>query len=54
VKFTLPLPFPLADEVSTIQPTSDAAVHEQSLVVTMLMLPAPPLAFTFWFAGPRS
>jgi hypothetical protein len=46
VKLTVPLPVPLGDEVSVIQLAWDAADHEQSFVVAMLMLPAPPLEFT--------
>ena len=44
VKLTVPLPLPLRDEDSTIQLASAVADHEQSLVVAMLRLPAPPLA----------
>jgi hypothetical protein len=54
VKLTVPLPLPLADEDSAIQLASDTADHEQSLVVTMLMLPAPPFELTVWLDGPRS
>lgn len=54
VKLTLPVPVPVADDVSVIQPTSTVAAHEHSLVVVTVMLPEPPPTATFWLAGPTS
>jgi hypothetical protein len=55
VKLTRPVPVPVADDVSVIQPTSTTAVHAQSLAVAVIArLPAPPLAPTLWFDGPTS
>jgi hypothetical protein len=54
VKFTVPLPVPLGDEVSASQLASADADHEHSLVVAMSILTTPPLWLTFWFAGPTS
>jgi hypothetical protein len=54
MKLTRPLPVPVADDVSMIQPTSTVAVHEHSLVVVTVMLPEPPPTAMLWFAGPIS
>lgn len=54
LKLTRPLPFPVADDVSMIQPTSTVAAHEHSLAVVTVMLPEPPPTAMFWLAGPTS
>src|SRR5262245_14823636 len=54
VKLTRPLPVPVADDVSMIQPTSTVAAHEHSGVVVTVMLPEPPPTAMLWLPGPTS
>jgi len=54
VKLTVPVPVPVGDDVSAIQPTSTVAVHRHSLVVVMVSLPGPPSEPTLWLDGVTS
>jgi hypothetical protein len=52
VKFTFPLPVPVAPDVTVSQESTAAAVHAQvDVVVTAICVPAPPLALAFWLVG---
>lgn len=54
VKLTVPVPVPVGDDVSAIQPTSTVAVHRHSLAVVMVSLPGPPSEPTLWLDGVTS
>jgi len=47
----VPLPLPLAPEVTVIQAALLAAVHAQPVAVVTLTEPEPPLAVKVWLAG---
>lgn len=52
VNWTLPLPLPLAPEVTVIQAAPLVAVHAQpAAVVTATGNPAPPAAAIDWLVG---
>ena len=53
-KLTVPVPLPVADDVSAIQPTSTVAVHAHSLAVVIVRLPDPPVELTVCVDGVTS